>query len=511
MISIRTDAATLQITRSPSGGGVDVQLTGTNGQSWRLLSSTNLTNWSAMMTNQVGTDGKALFHVSSPPPMRFYRAQMISSGSGGTTGNTIVALSPAYSDVTNAIARANAGDTVLIPAGSAIWQSRTLTLNKSITLRGAGTVPPSQTRIQNGASDGTGAVAALINISMPSDLPVRVTGIYFDNVFNPNLSGNGYQTPNKGDIRVTGRNYNGNGVALTQVRIDHCAFYKGKMPVMWSGWAYGLTDHNTFTNADIGVGVWADDNFAWQREIKPGTSNAVFIEDNQFYFDNSADYNLNEQVYHQEGARSVIRYNNFDGSRYTLGDGFFIDSHGNWAGAPNTGYYGANNAVDARGQPLIEMYNNTFHAHQTYQFVNDRGGSMLVHDNLFIHDSRPAQVVTLTEEEGWQSILFSPLRTVWPAEDQVNATFFWNNQCRFNGATTPRAMASTDVSTSWNANDSIFIKENRDFWMKAPDATTCTVYPQVVNFPSTIIYPMRYTCITSYTPYPYPHPMAAQP
>jgi hypothetical protein len=490
----------LQISRS-TVGGFDIKLFGSVGQSWRVLACTNLSNWLPIGTNTVASDGTALFHDARTGGRWYYRAQLLSSPSG----NVITALSPSFTDVSNAVFQAKAGDTVKIPAGSGVWLNQSLVINKSITLKGAGTTSPNVTRLQNGNPDGSGVVTALIKVNLPADLPLRITGIFFDSVFNPILPGNGYQFPHKSAIRINGRDYNGNGVALTQVRVDHNVFNKGKMAVYWSGWAYGVTDHNSFTNADIAVGVWADDNFAWQREIKPGTSNAVFIEDNVFVINNNTDYEPNQQIYHQEGGRSTIRNNVFDGSTYTAGESLFIDSHGNWAGNPTTGYYGSNNATDARGQPMIEIYNNTFYSHQGYQFADFRGGSTLIYSNVFIHDSRPSHVIELTEEEAWQSLIFVPLRTVWPAEDQVNATFIWNNTCRFNGATA-RAMTISDISTSWNVGDSTFIQQGRDFWMKAPDATTCTTYPQVVNFPSTIVYPMRFTCITSYTPYVYPHP-----
>ena len=499
--ALASQNSNLQIT-PVSGGGFDIRVSGMMGQSWRLLASTNYSSWLPFATNTVGADGTALFRDAGQGTRRYYRAQLLSS----ISGNVITALSPSFTDVSNAVFQAKAGDTVKIPAGSGVWLNQSLVINKSITLKGAGTTAPNVTKLQNGNPDGSGVVTALIKVNLPADLPLRITGIFFDSVFNPIISGNGYQFPHKSAIRINGRDYNGNGVALTQVRVDHNVFNKGKMTVHWSGWAYGVTDHNSFTNADIAVGVWADDNFAWQREIKPGTQNAVFIEDNMFVINNDTDYEPNQQVYHQEGGRSTIRRNVFDGSTYTTGESLFIDSHGNWAGNPATGYYGANNATDARGQPMIEIYNNTFHSHQGYQFADFRGGSSLIYSNAFVHDGRPAHVIQLTEEEAWQSLIFIPLRTVWPAEDQVNATFIWNNTCRFNGAATARAMTISDLSTNWNVGDSTFIHEGRDFWMKAPDATTCTTYPQVVNFPSTIAYPMRFTCITSYIPYVYPHP-----
>src|SRR4030042_2220013 len=49
----------------------------------------------------------------------------------------ITAASPSHADVSAAIVRAKAGDTVLIPAGSATW-SQQLEITKPINLIGAG-------------------------------------------------------------------------------------------------------------------------------------------------------------------------------------------------------------------------------------------------------------------------------------------------------------------------------------------------------------------------------------
>jgi hypothetical protein len=160
-----------------------------------------------------------------------------------------------------------------------------------------------------------------------------------------------------------------------------------------------------------------------------------------------------------------------------------------------------------RAQPIIEIYRNTIHVSKSYRLIHLRGGSVLIHDNSMITDVGSTPIITLNEEEDWQTSMFNPLRTTWPAEDQVAASFFWNNT--LNGA-----MASSGDVIPWNgAPDATFIQEGRDFWMKAPDASTCTSYPQVVNYPSSAqSYPMPdsthgFACIGSYTPYAYPHPL----
>jgi hypothetical protein len=405
-----------------------------------------------------------------------------SSGSDALSGATITAASCESGDVLAAAASAQAGDVVGVPAGTCTW-SQTVTLTTGIVLRGAG-AGSTGTRIRRAS----GFSAPLVEIALSEDLPVRVTAILFDN----QRTIDGTDLP---AVLVSGRDYGGQGTALTHVRIDHILVNLGGRQVHWTGWAYGVVDHSTFVNGDIAIGLTGDDDFAWQRAIAPGTGDAVFIEDNLFQIDNNAPFEPNEQIYHQEGARSVLRHNTFDGSRYTNGNSLFLDSHG------NQNYYSGSVSTDMRGQPIREIYDNTFHAYQTYRFDHSRGGSTLIHDNAFIYDSGSAPpILDLEEEEAWQSQLFSPLRNSWPAEDQINATFVWNNT--INGV----AATVNDVSTTWDTNDDVFAKEGRDFWMKPPDATTCTAYPQVTKM-GAALYPMRYTCITSYKPYMYPHPL----
>jgi hypothetical protein len=58
--------------------GLSIMATGNAGRSCRLLSSTNLSSWVPIATNQVGSDGTILFNVNFPPgsPCQFYRLVM---------------------------------------------------------------------------------------------------------------------------------------------------------------------------------------------------------------------------------------------------------------------------------------------------------------------------------------------------------------------------------------------------------------------------------------------------
>ncbi|MGZ3749287.1 MAG: hypothetical protein ACXVCD_18265, partial [Pseudobdellovibrionaceae bacterium] len=224
---------------------------------------------------------------------------------------TISAASCSYSDISSAITAAGAGDTVLVPAGNCTWSSSSaLNISKSITLSGAG---GSATTITHDSD------AATITISPSSDVPIRITGIYFNKVSSNNGT--------KPAIDIRGKDWSGVGVALTKIRIDHNSFNKGDRAVFWHGWAYGVADHNNFVNCNIAIGLEGDGSLAWDRPIVAGTADAVFIEDNTITQNDSVDYN-NEEIYHQAGARTVIRHNTFDGTAYS-GSFLPFDSHGN--------------------------------------------------------------------------------------------------------------------------------------------------------------------------------------
>jgi hypothetical protein len=359
-----------------------------------------------------------------------------------TDAATNIAVDVSYAAVSAAIAKSADGDTVVLPAGSTVWNS-TFNLTNSITLVGAGT---NLTMI-------SGNGGTILSVLLSADKPVRISGISFNNV-------RGSTVPT---LVLHSK--------LTAFRVDHCRFNFGKRAINPQGWCYGVVDHCTFIDCDIGVGVTGDDDFAWGRPVEPGSTNCVCIEDNVFIIDNDVPQLPNEQVYHQEGTRTIVRYNVFDGSSYTAGDPSFIDAHG------NNNYYSGNLNTDFRGTVLMECYSNVFHAHQTFQFVYLRGGTFFVYGNGLVCDLGTPSAFVLTEEEGWQALVFNPLRTTWPAQDQITNSYFWANT--LNGS------LLSDVALA-NTNDVIFIKQGRDYWMHQPNSTN--VY-------------------ANYAPLVYPHPL----
>ncbi|HLZ16357.1 MAG TPA: hypothetical protein VKQ08_04930, partial [Cyclobacteriaceae bacterium] len=240
---------------------------------------------------------------------------------------TYTSPTAAYSDVAATITAASAGDTVLIPAGSATWSS-TLTISKSIYLIGAGT---------NASGTHISGSVNFISISLPADAPVRVSGIWF-------TMGSGSASCIY--LRCKCSSY----------RIDHCWFdhsnpvgygYGARCIYPAQGRLSGCIDHNTFVNWNIAISPQDDEstdgsgnpgndsNYAWTRPYVPGTTNVCCIEDNVFRMDANSDaVDINEQIYHFDAPRTIIRYNVFDstGSSTPAPD---IDAHGNqsfWGG-----------------------------------------------------------------------------------------------------------------------------------------------------------------------------------
>jgi len=404
------------------------------------------------------------------------------------TGNTIYALSCSYADVSSAIGNATNGDTVRVPAGSCTWSS-TLTITKGITLRGSGV---DKTNIT-----GTGTTD-IFNVDLSSNLFFRL--VNFSLIYTTNNLGGSA-------IYINGR---GNSWA-TIVRIDHNKFVKGTRPVYASGWVEGVVDHNTFINNNIAFHMTGDNDDAWSRPIEAGTEHALFAENNLFIIDNNADREPNHLIYHQEGGRTVVRYNIFNGSAYTNGNSIFHDSHG------NQNYYQGTSG-DFRGQPIIEIYNNVFQGHHSYGFGSFRGGSVLYYNNVLTTDSGSAPYLSLTEEEDWQTAFFSPLKTVWNAEDQVMNSFFWNNTANgvgitsiwlshgnsdCTGSSSPYACCT---GSGTGTCDDVFIQKDRDYFMHAPNATGGRTYytgrpggAEAWVSGANAYYP--------YTPYTYPHPL----
>jgi hypothetical protein len=274
----------------------------------------------------------------------------------------INAASPSLADVTAAIKSARDGDTVILPAGTAAWNSP-VKITKGITLIGQTTTDP----VHKTADDqtvilvGTGANGneALIDVNTTNGKSYRISGITFRTGRTGVVNSNGMLRLN-GDSRA--------------VRVDHCHFddlrYENTRIGTWG--ALGVIDHNIFyqsTAAGIHLhfshkrwngdaGSWGDKS--WAEPAYYGSDKFMFVEDNCFNNTSGTFRGATDAV---DGARFVIRHNHL----YDQG----IGSHGTEVGR-------------FRGVRAIEIYSNDYHWTFATNIGGIRSGSFLTHDNT--HD-----------------------------------------------------------------------------------------------------------------------------
>src|SRR6266550_3507106 len=153
---------------------------------------------------------------------------------------TLNAASVAYQDVYNAVQAAQEGDTVIIPPGTASWNS-TLNITKGITLQGATTVTGDHTTAMSAIDStvildtivGSNAFSPVVQVTLNNPSSFRITGVTFQ--YDPN---------------VTAKNQNGAvivGGTSNNFRLDHCHFsllYGGHLEI--TGSIFGVIDHTIF-------------------------------------------------------------------------------------------------------------------------------------------------------------------------------------------------------------------------------------------------------------------------
>ena len=226
---------------------------------------------------------------------------------------TISAASPAAADVQAALNLAQAGDTVLIPAGSANWtQGVSWNAPSNVTVKGAGTSATGggdQTVITDNYASGR----PLLNINVSPTGVFRLTGITF-------RSGSG-SIKDGGTINIGGGT----------VRIDHChlvatsnANYK---MILFGGGLFGVMDQCIldftgtnalyFYNGRLGAGDWMG-NLEWSLPTNFGGPDYFYIEDN-IINGNVGGGTYNTRIFDGfTAAKVVVRFNNV--SQAVLGE-----------------------------------------------------------------------------------------------------------------------------------------------------------------------------------------------
>jgi hypothetical protein len=267
------------------------------------------------------------------------------------SAKTVTAASPSLSDVSNAVNAASDGDTVLIPAGSAVWTS-TLTVSKWLSIVGAG----------------IDVTTIVVNVANPSGYS-GTAGIV--------MQGGGLN-------QISGITFDGNYLtawpAVTvwggaNLRIHHSKFVNCRLAIQVAG-PFGVIDHNQFVNnhGTIRVCGWGDGSSNWSKyyPIDFTSNNYLFIEDNAFTMNSGMPQNVGDThawVSAGQGSSYVVRNNTFNQSSQTMAPCF------DWHGDSNDG---------TRGNLSSQVYNNTLTlsgAASIDKFVSARGGQALIYNN----------------------------------------------------------------------------------------------------------------------------------
>ncbi len=404
-------------------------------------------------------------------------------------GITIPASSPAQVDVNAAIAAASAGDTVLIPAGTAVW-SANLTITKGITLIGAGIGNTVITCNYTGSSDrlsAAGYLIAYVPASPASDDAFRISGLTI------NLSGicRGIILINK-TINV-----------LNRIRIDHTQITGGESPFSIWGTVYGVADSNVWYGCYISIDGL--DDLTWNNfRFDFGTADNFYFEDNNF-IGTIVDVGAGNRS--EMGARWCFRYNTIDNTGITGGVYPVLDMHGN---IPNA-------HLSTMG---AEVYNNLLtESGDGLCILDQRGGKALVYNNSIV---TTGSVFTKVREEYLDSLnppAFAPLSG---QPQHVSESYYWSN--KYNGVTMTSDDPYIDGTVNYGGTIGLVPMEDRDFWReKGPfNGTTGVGAGPIANRPATCTTGVGYwatdqgvlyrataanTWTAYYTPYTYPHPL----
>jgi hypothetical protein len=206
--------------------------------------------------------------------------------------------------VGKAIDAAEDGDTVQLPAGTAVWSKKAWNSGhspkvKAITIQGAGI---DQTIITVDKSrDGTTS----FNLEGVEGKPFRVTGITLDGSLHPKESSWGALMY----IGGTCKNF----------RIDHCKFMNSDVMLMIEGGdgreTFGLVDHCYF-DGDLSHGGCLQPVYCsgpgeanYRKPLTLGTAEAMYFEDNEVNLSGAVARGDNPFFVGINAARVVIRHN----------------------------------------------------------------------------------------------------------------------------------------------------------------------------------------------------------
>ncbi len=358
---------------------------------------------------------------------------------GSFTGAIVRADSCSAADVQAALEAAPGGARVEIPAGECDWGSASVTHRGSVWLRGD---PDGGTTLRRSANTDSDMITLLCSTDADR---VRFSHLNLEGSFDTRRGeDNGLRigTSARGclDFRVHDSVFR--GFAASGVEVN--------------GRARGVIYQNRFERnfrpgLGYGVVVYGDDTWG---ELDWGSRAAVFVEDNDFYFQR-------HHIAANRGARYVFRYNRVRGAA-AAEDWTMVDAHGR--------------AEGAHGTRALEVYRNLFEVDDDVDSADSiglRGGDALVFDNAF--SPRIAYTVRVTME-----IDGCPSDTTEPFEDQTTVLHVWNNTLLEGATETVWGVGPNYVDNDCPRS----FREGEHIHFAAP---------------------------SGYTPFTYPHPLRSEP
>jgi hypothetical protein len=437
------------------------------------------------------------------------------NGSASNTGTQIVSVLPmspgthtaasvSLADVRAAISAASEGDTVLVPAGSATWDSP-LDIRKGVLLIGAGI---GNTVITRGGS----YIISYDPSNYDLNTPFRLSGFSFN--------GNG------GNIMFLGQDGKSAPFTVqTKIRIDHNRFFTSTSNMSYQALTYrsglyGVVDNNVFdtfaypmrnTNTAYNASWWNSWQVPGFRYVLGDPYN-IFFEDNEFNLGSST-YNIVTDS--QYSGRYLFRYNTITmhGSGQTL-----FDIHGNQG----------QGSVMMWSSFGAELYGNLIQTNgYELNFQAHRGGKCLIFYNAFTGSTSVSTKVWESHDDG-----LNP--SVSPDPQHPNDGYYWLNRHNFTGTVIgvkedehvgDCPLVNRDYFTDTTSNGPIGITSGplasrpasgtyigQGYW--ATDQSTTNLTNCVGKNPPNPIRGTLYKWtgsewVTFYTPYPYPHPLRA--
>jgi len=295
----------------------------------------------------------------------------------------IQASSGSPADLQSAIDAANAGDTVLIPAGDFTFEE-TVYVKGGINLFGAGI---NKTILRRQGELYT--FAYMLKMDCSNGLPSRISGI--------ELIGNGPPSSKRMTVSYSGLAVEG---SCQDFRVDHCRFeYMGTYGAAVVDSASGVVDHCEFiNNFTYHFQARGDGDLAFNRPLALGSKKSVFIEDNYFEGKNWA------FIDGSYGSRYVARYNKFKVTEYMPAGAIII--HG--SRGPNS--------YPERAARSWEIYNNTIESNGIWSGIEVTGGDGVIFNNTLIGQFT-REVVLSENQDGCN----------YPCLDQIRESYVWNN------------------------------------------------------------------------------------